>query len=355
MKLFLKSPSGEALSYYVATLNNVATATANENGESYFMNVSTQNTNTLTVRNPQGVQVGTCGLRFIEGTSTTLASVNSGGTYTINYAPGQQDVYVEVVVDTAGTDQSQITLSGASSSPMTPGTVATPTPAPATPAPTAAATEDTGNSDVIGEPAATAAPITGPTLSGYFSNESGVAIGGATIRLLNTDTKNLSSSVTNAEGAFGVSHVPPGNYYLTATSADGQSLGSVQFAAARGNRTRLKTGKDGALYLSEGDGDPTVYVDLRELSNGQVGMLYASKSPLAAPAVLNIPSEVPITSAIPSNDQLLVAEESELVMLEPTRPPAGDADPSAMILVLSLVGAGAAVAAILLVRRAHIK
>lgn len=356
IKLFLKNTAGQALSYYVAVLNSVAQATCNEDGEAYFTNVPAEGTNELVVRNTAGDQVGACGLQFVEGAETSLASVNTGGVYTINYAKGSQDVYVEIVVDVQSNEPQPVIIEEASAAPLDPGTTATAAPTP-TPAPSAAASPSGGSDEVIGTASGTR---TGPSVSGYFSNEAGIAIPGATIRLVNEDSKNLSSSITNSDGAFGVGQLPPANYSLNAIDPQGRNLGTIQFTVARGKRTQVKTASDGKTYLTEGPDDSTVYMDLRELSNGTVDLMYASKSPLTAPAVLTSFSPLPSATLLP---QASAAEDANLAIEEDVedittiqRPGQDEgADAGTIVFVVVLCAMGVAVAAILLVRHARIR
>lgn len=358
MKLFLRNPANQPLAYYVAVLNSVAQATCNEDGECYFTNVPAAGENQLVVRNTLGDQVGSCGLQFVEGTETTLGSVNAGGTYTITYAKGSQDVYVEIVVDVQDTEAPQVIVEEASDAPPSQ-PAATPTPSP-TPEASAAATaaESRPADEVIGTPSTT---HSGPSLSGYFSNEAGIAIPGATIRIVNEDTKNLSSSITNSDGAFGMGQMPPANYSLNAIDPQGRNLGTIQFTVARGKRTQVKTASDGKTYLTEGPNDNTVYMDLRELSNGTVDLMYASRSPLTAPAVLTSFSPLPSSTVLPSStadaQDVEMAIDGEVVDVTEIQRPGQEqeADAGTVVFVVVLCAMGVAVAAILLVRRARIR
>lgn len=357
IKLFLKNPSGQPLAYYVAVLNSVAQATCNEDGEAYFTNVPVEGTNELVVRNTAGDQVGSCGLRFVEGSETALSSVNTGGVYTIDYARGSQDVYVEIVVDAQENQEPQVIIEEASAAPIAPVIIETQAPAATTAPPSTAPTPTPGANDVIGTPTRT-----GPSVSGYFSNEAGIAIPGATIRLVNEDTRNLSSSITNSDGAFGVGQLPPANYSLNAIDPQGRNLGTINFTVAKGKRTQVKTASDGKTYLTEGPDDKTVYMDLRELSNGTVDLMYASKSPLTAPAVLTSFSPMPSAdggtsvSATPAPDTNLAIEEEVVDITEIERPGQDKgADAGTIVFVVVLCAMGVAVAAILLVRHARIR
>lgn len=355
IKLFLKDTSGTALSYYVAVLNSVAQATCNEDGEAYFTNVPTEGTNELVVRNTRGDQVGSCGLQFVEGSETALSSVNTGGVYTISYAKGSQDVYVEIVVDVQQNQQPDVVIEEASAAPLDPGTTPTPAPTETPSASAQAPTASAGSDEVIGT-----ATRTGPSVSGYFSNEAGIAIPGATIRLVNEDTKNLSSSITNSDGAFGVGQLPPANYSLNAIDPQGRNLGTIKFTVARGKRTQVKTARDGKTYLTEGPNDSTVYMDLRELSNGTVDLMYASKSPLTAPAVLTSFSPMPSVTMRPQPSQaedanLSIEEDVEDITTIQRPGQEEEADAGTIVFVVVLCAMGVAVAAILLVRHARIR
>lgn len=361
MKLFLKDPSGNALPYYVAVLNSIAQATCNEDGEAYFTNVPTDKTNQLVVRNTNGDQVGACGLDFVEGDTTTLGSLNAGGTYTINYARGTQDVYVEIVVNVEGNAETPAVLEDVSATPLEPGVAPSEVPSEAAAPPaaaTAAPNEIPGANDVIGAPST----VDAPSLSGYFSNEAGIAVPGATIRLVNEDTKNLSSSITNSQGAFGMGKLPPAHYSLNAIDPQGRNLGTVRFTVARGKRTQVKTGSDGQTYLTEASNSDTVYMDLRELSNGTVDLMYASRTPLTAPAVLTttfspISSFDPDASATVSADEANLAAEVEEVDIESIERPGQEqeADAGTIVFVVVLCAMGVAVAAVLIVRHARIR
>ena len=299
------------------------------------------------MRNTNGDQVGACGLNFVEGTTTTLGSVNASGTYTINYAKGSQDVYVELVVNTDGNAETPAVLQQASSTPLEPGTASSPA---------ETSQPEPGSDDIIGG----SSGVNAPSLSGYFSNEAGIAIPGATIRLVNEDTKNLSSSITNSQGAFGIGKLPPAHYSLNAIDPQGRNLGTVQFTVARGKRTQVKTGSDGQTYLTEATNSDTVFLDLRELSNGTVDLMYASKSPLAAPAVLTA-SFPPITSSAAETaavaDDVNLGVEAEEIDIEAIERPGQEqeADAGTVVFVVVLCAMGVAVAAVLLVRHAHIK
>lgn len=363
IKLLLKDQAGNPLAYYVAVLNSVAQATCNEDGEAYFTNVPASQTNQLVVRNTLGDQVGACGLQFVEGNQTMVGSLSTGGTYTISYAKGTQDVYVEIVVDVAGTPTSEVILEEASAAPIESAVpTATPTPSPAPSAASSASAATATPNEVIGTPAGASNPGA-PSVSGYFSNEAGIAVPGATIRVVNQDTRNLSSSITNSDGAFGIGQLPPANYSLNAIDPSGRNLGTINFTVARGKKTQVKTGSDGKTYLTEGPDDSTIYMDLRELSNGTVDLMYASKSPLTAPAVLTSFTPLPTggtnaqaeTSAAQEDANLSVNEDI-VDVTEIERPgQETEADAGTVVFVVVLCAMGVAIAAILLVRHAKIR
>lgn len=348
VKLFLKGTDGAALPYYRTQLNGQVDATANGEGEAYYTNVSTNVTHELAIFTPEGQQVGTCGLRFVEGTSTSIASVSTGSTYTIDYQRGTQDVYVELVVDAGA-----VTPTDASAQPTFQGSTGTVTGSSSG----SGSGGSSGNAgaqaseDVIGTPSTPvpAAAAAGPSLNGYFSDEAGTAIAGATIRLRNEDTKALSSAITTAEGTFTISQLPPGNYSLGALSPQGRNLGEVQFTAARGTKTRLKTSSNGTTYLSEAQDSDEVYVDLRELSNGRLDMLYAARTPMAAPAV---PQEE-AAAVEPAVEPPLVVEEVETTEVETPAPETNNA--GLILLVAGLCAAGVITAVVLVTRHARIR
>ncbi|MBD5560742.1 MAG: hypothetical protein HDQ87_10405 [Clostridia bacterium] len=343
VKLQLKNTAGTPLAYYRTQLNGTVDATANGEGEAYYTNVTTNVTHELTVSTPEGSPLGSCGLRFIEGQSTSVASVSTGSTYTIDYQAGTQDVYVEMVVDAGDVAAGQASAE--------PAPDPTPVPSDAAAAPASAAeAQPQASEDVIGTPSTPeTVPASGPSLTGYFSDEAGVAIGGATIRLRNEDTKALSSAITTAEGTFTISQLPPGNYSIGALSPQGRNLGEIQFTAARGTKTRLKTSSNGTTYLSEAQDADTVYVDLRELSNGSLDMLYAAQSPMAAPAM---PTTRVVEPAAVKPPVLDMEQTDETVVVEPEDQ---GGSLGMIILVAGLCAAGAAAAVILISRNARIR
>lgn len=342
VKLFLKNSAGEPMAYYRTRLNGSVDAAANGEGEAYYTNVTTNVTHELAVYNPEGGLVGTCGLRFVEGQSTSVASVNTGSSYTIDYQQGTQDVYVELVVDEGDVSAAEASAQPSQAAQQSSGgTAAAQSQSPAS----AQASED-----VIGTPSEPeSAAQSGPGLTGYFSDEAGTAIAGATIRLRNEDTKALSSAITTAEGTFTISQLPPGNYSIGALSPQGRNLGEVQFTAARGTKTRLKTSSNGTTYLSEAQDSDTVFVDLRELSNGRLDMLYAAASPMAAPAV---PKQEAASAAAVVNPPLVVEEIEETTVAEP-EPAAGNM--STILIIAGLCAAGLITAIVLMTRHARIR
>lgn len=350
VKLFLKNSGGAPCAYYRTRLNDAVDAMANGEGEAYYTNVTTGVTHELVVYNTEGTEVGSCGLRFVEGSSTSLASVNTGGTYTIDFQSGTQDVYVELVVEPetlapAEASSQPIQTAGSSGSPGT-------TSSSGDSGSAGTSEQAQGSEDVIGTPILTPSAA-GPTLNGYFSDEEGVAIAGATIRLRNEDTKALSSAITTTEGTFTISQLPPGNYSIGALSAQGRSLGEVSFTAARGGKTKLKTSSNGTTYLSEGQG-AQVYLDLRELPNGSLGMLYASNSPMAAPVVAG--ADTPASAAV---GQVAVPDNISMENLDDTtiveEPVSGNSSQGMIWLVCGLCAAGVLAAALIIRRRAGIK
>ena len=329
------------MAYYRTRLNGDVEATANGEGEAYYTNVTTNVTHELAVFTPEGEQVGSCGLRFVEGQSTSIASVSTGSTYTIDYQRGTQDVYVELVIDAgdvapaeASAQPSQQNNAGSSGSAGQPSQQAA----------------VQASEDVIGTPSTPeSAVLSGPSLTGYFSDEAGTAIAGATIRLRNEDTKALSSAITTAEGTFTISQLPPGNYSIGALSPQGRNLGEVQFTAARGTKTRLKTSSNGTTYLSEAQDADTVFVDLRELSNGRLDLLYAAQSPMAAPAV---PNQEVAAEPVIDTPPLVVEEIEETIVPEP-EPQASST--GLILLVAGLCAAGIITAIVLVTRHARIR
>ncbi len=154
---------GLALPNYIATLNNETQSIANADGTVYFAGIDPYSADTLKIYDPDKKNVGVCNIKFQQGNITTVAAVGTGGVYSVNYAKGTQDVFMDAVVDIAGNSDTLLKITQAASQPLPAGSHSQ---------------EEKPTTDPQGHDKPSEA-VGDPCFNGYLINEDGDPVAGA--------------------------------------------------------------------------------------------------------------------------------------------------------------------------------
>jgi hypothetical protein len=154
-------------------------------------------------------------------------------------------------------------------------------------------------------------------ISGSVTDPSGAAIAGATIKVVNTDTQNTRSAVSDDTGAYVVTNLPVGPYTLEASQkgfqskqltglnvvADGRLTADFKLAVGDVSQT-VEVSAQAGETLNTTSGDLSRVIETKQVENLALnGGNYVELMTLVPGAVVTNPDQFSVTTSLSATNQ----------------------------------------------------